>query len=293
MHLEWKPSVSSSALHAAEIVAEGGSLLSTPQIAELIANPANSIQEIADQSMIGAARFWHWLIGLSSEHANNIQLAERVMAKAVSAEQRTSHSVTKLASDINHLEKIFSDQFPNLAQELPLRCKPLQENWESYGPGLLREIGLLSEPSLLAKQAIVIPVLPVVGGHGGVLLQSNHVWIEAVLTNPNPLLPETLRLAWLLSQLESETPGHGELVASGRLPWIASLAMLPPVLFAAQSLDLSSFTREQLSHAIKLWHIPNPTEHDLTDKILSWWETYSSERPAWRIALLALDKMLR
>jgi len=66
MHLEWKPSVSSSALHAAEIVAEGGSLLSAPQIADLIAKPANSIQEIADQSMIGSARVRHWLIELSS-----------------------------------------------------------------------------------------------------------------------------------------------------------------------------------------------------------------------------------
>ncbi|MEY4568452.1 MAG: hypothetical protein RLY14_3422, partial [Planctomycetota bacterium] len=203
MQLTWKPSVSSSALHAAEIVASGRSLLNK-QLHSALENIAPAVQEIASSSLIGSDRFWDWLIGLSCEHENNIQLAERVIAKAYSGNSRTGDAVSRLAKQIAAAEEALLDSIPRVKEEIPLRIRPLQELWDSYGAGLLIEIGRLADPSFLVKEALIIPVLPVVGGHGGVLLQSNRIWIEAVLTNPNPTLPEVVRLAWLLSQLEAD-----------------------------------------------------------------------------------------
>jgi len=291
MQLTWKPSVLSSALHAAEMVASGRSLLNKP-LHEALADIVPVFYEIASNCLIGSERFWDWLIGLSCEYENSIQLAERVMAKAYSGNDRSSEFVTRLATHIALAENALLESAPKAKEELPLRIRPLQELWESYGAGLLIEIGRLSDPTFLVKEALVVPVLPVVGGTGGVLLQSNRVWIEAVLTNPNPTLPEVVRLAWLLSQLEADLPIHGELVNSGRLSWIASLAMLPPTLLAAENMDIGSYSDDQLLLAIEKWHIPNPTDHSLVDTLKSWWATFSQERPPWRIALTALDKML-
>ena len=292
MQLSWKPRTSSSALHAAELIVHGHSLLDAKLQASLDPT-ALAIEEMAKRSQIGSERFWDWLIGLSCEYENDIQLAERVLSKSYGTDARSGDRATKLSQLIGDAEKVLFTSFPKLSEELPLRLLPLQELWNSYGPGLMREIGLLTDPTLIVSSATVIPVQPVTGGHGGVLLQSNRCWIEAMLTNSNPTLPEVLRLAWLLSQLEADLPIHGELVNSGRLPWVASLAMLPPVLLAGEEFELSKFSEDQLLLATEKWWIPNSTEHSLVDTVLSWWETYTNERPPWRIALTALDKMLQ
>jgi hypothetical protein len=292
MQLTWKPSSSSSALHATELVAHGHSL-SDAALQSQLAPLADALEDMGQRSISGKERFWDWLIGLSSEYENNIQLAERVIAKTHGTSGIRPDLPTKLAELIQQSERALTATYPKIEEELPLRLGPMQELWNTYGPGLMVQVGKYSDPALVVKEATIIPVYPMVGGHGGVLLQSNRCWIEAVLTNSTPTLPEVLRLAWLLSQLEADLPIHGELVNSGRLPWISSLAMLPPVLLAAQELELGQFSEDQLLLAIEKWWIPNPTEHSLVDTLLSWWDTYSSERPAWRIALTALDKMLQ
>jgi len=291
MQLQWKPSFAANALHATELVATGHTLIDTELQAQL--EPvADSLSDLAKKSIVGVERFWDWLIGLSCDYDNDLQLAERVIAKSYGTSGLPRDLTTKLAVLIKHAEVILLERNPKIIEELPKRIGPLQELWNSYGAGLMLQIGQVTDPALIAKHAIVIPVQPLVGGHGDVLLQSNRCWIEAVLTNNNPSLPEVVRLAWLLAQLESEIPIHGELVNTGRLPWISSLAMLPPVLLAAEELELCLFTEDQLLLAIEKWWIPNPTSHSLVETILSWWDTYSSTRPSWRIALTALDKLL-
>jgi hypothetical protein len=292
MQLSWKPSSSSSALHAAELVAHGHSLIDSELQARL-ATTADALEDMGQRSIVGKERFWDWLIGLSCEYENDIQLAERVVAKTHGTAGIRRDLSTRLADLINDAEKALAELYPKVEEELPLRLKPMQELWSTFGPGILLQAGKKTDPALIVKEATIIPVYPMAGGHGGVLLQSNRCWIEAVLTNSNPSLPEVVRLAWLLSQLEADLPIHGELVNSGRLPWISSLAMLPPVLLAAQELEIAQFSEDQLLLAIERWWIPNPTEHSLVDTLLSWWDTYSNERPPWRIALTALDKMLQ
>lgn len=55
---------------------------------------------------------------------------------------------------------------PNLQQELELRVRPLKEQWEARGPGLLKTFANLTEESLLVEEAKVLLVHPVLGGGG-------------------------------------------------------------------------------------------------------------------------------
>jgi len=50
------------------------------------------------------------------------------------------------------------------------------------------------------------------GGAGAAQLRTNSVRLEAVLTHPDPQLPETLRLGWLLSQLNQDLPIYSDTI---------------------------------------------------------------------------------
>jgi hypothetical protein len=122
------------------------------------------------------------------------------------------------------------------------------------------------------------------------------VRIEAMLTNPMVEIPEVVRLGWLASQVQLELPRFSELLGATQLYKVAPFAMLPPVLAAAQVVELSACTEENVALAIGNWHIPVPQGWDLQERLvptlLDWWETYLTTRPEWHIAMQALGKML-
>jgi hypothetical protein len=106
-------------------------------------------------------------------------------------------------------------------------------------------------------------------------------------------LPEIVRLAWLLSQLNVDLPLFSETIHRDRLPLVASLAMLPPALTAAQSADLARCDRPTVQRSLASWIVDKPPEPELADMLLSWWDTYTASRPAWHVAISALDRMLQ
>ena len=101
----------------------------------------------------------------------------------------------------------------------------LREQWEARGPGLLRAVGLRTEESLVADEAQVIVVQPALGGGGQAHLSANAVRIEAVLANPHAELPEVVRLAWLLAQLQLDLPAYSDRIQADRLPHVLSLVV--------------------------------------------------------------------
>jgi hypothetical protein len=119
--------------------------------------------------------------------------------------------------------------------------------------------------------------------------------LEAVLTHVDPRLPETLRIAWLLSQLDLDRPVYSEGINAHRLRGVAGLAMLPVVLDAGRELELCHFSAELITRAIELWHADTlQVPVDTTSAIVAtWWETYQAARPPWKIALHGLDQMLQ
>src|SRR5439155_20152019 len=101
-------------------------------------------------------------------------------------------------------------------------------------------------------------VNPALGGGGEAHLAYNSLRIEAVLANPNAELPEVVRLAWLIAQLQLDLPKYSDTIHADRLPQIARYAMLPPTLLAAEAVELMRFTPELIGQAISVWRLPGP-----------------------------------
>jgi hypothetical protein len=256
---------------------------------------AVELLELVKRLSINEDRFWEIAFALSADTPHNRDFAERVLVRLMPAAARTPQRISDLTEAVGAIEQAFANAFPRHASDMRLRIEPLRQQWEAYGPGLLFQIGRLTEKQAIAERAEVVLVEPVTGGWGMAHLITNRCHVEALLTNVHPELTETLRLAWLLSQLEFERPIYSDLINAFRLRQIAGLAMLPPTLLAAQELGLTSYSNESLRTAIELFRIDiwgDNSSAVLTEIVTVWWDTVETDRPEWRIALTGLDRML-
>ena len=144
------------------------------------------------------------------DESSDMGLAERTLKKLTG--QENSALSSELQNGLRVIKASFEKQFPHFLDEIPLRVRPLQQLWESCGPGLIRMIQNFTHPELMVPTARVFLVQPILGGFGYAHLATNSLHFEAVLTNEIPELPETLRLAWLLSQLDMERPVYSDLI---------------------------------------------------------------------------------
>lgn len=291
MQLEWKASLSATCLHAAACFQEGLPVAD----AELAAALSGAIEQFLGELRVcglPAEEALPQLVALASDVDNNRQLVERAITRLWGKGGVNETIVARMAGGIADLETTLLRERPNLVNELELRSRPLREQWEARGPGLLRQMALLSEDGLSAPSAQVVLVAPIVGGHGRAHLLRNRVTFEAVLANPHPELPETLRLGWLLGQLNQDLPIYSERIARARVPLVASLALLPLVLAAAQTVDLARLDAATLQNAVACWHLPPGLPDDVHERLQAWWNTYEGSSTRWAVALAALDAML-
>lgn len=290
MQLAWKPSLVTTALHAAEGLSRGMKPADAA-IASVLAGPAERLQQAIEARGGAPARFWRHLLGLAAKVDGGRALAETALVKTVGRGEQFESATARLAAAIGEMTSAVRTALPQFDQEMDLRSRPLIEQWEARGPGLLWQIGSRTEEQLLAPAADVILVHPVIGGAGDAHLSYNSVRIEAVLANPHADLPEVVRLGWLLAQLQLDLPVWSENIHADRLPHIARFAMLPAALKAAEEVELARFTPELVAKAISAWQIASPSDIDAAATVLDWWHTYETSRPSFRVALEALDQM--
>lgn len=200
--------------------------------------------------------------------------------------------IASLEGALGAIDMANQSALPNLNEELEFRERPIHEQWEARGNGMMQRIGQLTEEGLIAPQCDVLLVHPALGGAGEAHLAYNSVRIEAVLANPNAELPEVVRLAWLIAQLQLDLPKYSDTIHADRLVQVARYAMLPPTLIAAQDVELARFTPELIGQAICGWRVQQPAETDVATAIGQWWQTYLETQPPWNVALAALDQML-
>ena len=81
--------------------------------------------------------------------------------------------------------------------ETHLRMRPLREQWEARGPGLLKYAGQQLPWLTWPSHPVIHLVAPQQGGGGRVVTES-EIEFETMLFHPHPALPEIARLAWLL-----------------------------------------------------------------------------------------------
>jgi hypothetical protein len=293
MQLRWTANHSVSALHAAEMLAVFPTQITDARVKETIASFVTKAEQLIQTRGADPKLFWNRLISVAAEIEANFPLVQTTLLKCgIFAEVPFINS---LAGPITDIEAAFKQLFPKYQEQVELRIRPLQEQWLGFGTGLMAHVGRLTEKSVIADEARIIPVQPVIGGYGWAHIENNLVRIEAMLTNPMAEIPEVVRLGWLVSQLQLELPRFSEVLGAHVLHRVAPFAMLPPVLAAAQVLELSECSNENVALAIQNWHIPLPSDMDLHDHVvptlLDWWETYLTTKPSWHVAMQALGKM--
>jgi hypothetical protein len=290
MELDWVANHFANCCYAAEGLARGLQPADA-RVGEPLIDPARLLQQEIAAAGLPAEKFWQHLLAFSFQADDHTALARLVLRKTIGPNAPAA-TVARLGGHILSVASATNDVLPRLSEELEHRIRPLQQQWEARGAGLLRAISGLTDARLFVERAKIVVVHPTFGGGGVANLMTNSVLIEAVLANVIPELPEVVRLGWLLAQLNHELPTFSDRVRGDRLSKLAQLAMLPPTLAASQAVELSSLSIDTLRAALAGWRIDVATEADLPALLLDWWATYRDTRPTWDIAIAALDRML-
>lgn len=288
--LRWKTSLSATALHAALCRARG--------IPAADATVGGLLDPAADALIAEiAAAEWPplWLLeqltGLASAVDNNRELASRAAAK-LHLPPRDPALFVRIAGGIADLEAVLLRVQPDLAEELAVRCGPLREQWEARGPGMLREIARSTEEEVVPLAAEIVLVAPYAGGHGVAHARQNRVTFEGMLFHALPALPEPVRLAWLLAQLNADLPRYADLLPAGRRPELVAVAMAPPTLAAAQEVELAVCDEASLASAFEAWGIGKELPSDAPQRVWNWWNAWLDQPATWPVAVAALERLL-
>ncbi len=288
--LRWSVSQSACCFYAADCLQRGRTFDDTALVAAL-AEPVGLLSREIENAGAAPDRLWAQLVPLAAQIENNPQLAKTALRKAVGSSARTETLAPRLAGRIADLETAMRRVRPDLVDGLAEQVTTLSQQWEPHALAVLDAMGRWTDPCLIPDRADVVLVPELCGGGGLAHLSFNSVWFEAVSRNPLPDLPESIRLAWLLAQLNVDLPMFSENIPAARRGILAGLAMVPPVLAAAEELELAHFDGAALLSALQAW-TTGPLPSAAADTLAQWWQTCIETRPPFGVAFSALDRML-
>jgi hypothetical protein len=292
LSLRWIASPLASALYSCDALRRRLSYVDA-RLAEALREPAGRLVRAIATSDLPVERLWSNLLPTAATHEHDTarHLVELAVLK-VAARHQIHANLDAFADRLTAFERAMLAAQPNMVEELELRARPLREQWDARGPGLLTVVGRLTEPELIVSQGCVGLVFPVLGGGGASYPGFSAIIWEAVLSNPVPELPEVVRVGWLLAQLNLELPRYQGDLQRERAIELGRWAMLPAVLAAAEELELARFDEATMRLAVKSWRIPVPRSAAFVHDLVSWWQTYQSDRPPWNVAITALDMLI-
>jgi hypothetical protein len=290
--LRWIASPLASALYACDALRRRLSFVD-PRLAEALREPAGRLVRAIATSDLPVERVWANLLPTAATHEHDTarHVIEVAVLKVIARHQLHAN-LDHFADRLVAFERALIAAVPNVVEELELRARPLREQWDARGPGLLTAVGEVTEPELIVPQGCVGLVHPVLGGGGASYPDFNAIIWEAVLSNPIPELPEVVRVGWLLAQLNLELPRYQGDLQRERAIELGRWAMLPATLAAAEELELVKFDENTMRQAVKVWRIPVPRSSAFVHDLMSWWQTYQSDRPPWNVAITALDMLI-
>lgn len=289
--IRWKSSLSASCLHAATCRAAGLPCHDS-QLGDALQTPADELIAAIVASGWPIDRVLETLTSLSSQIDNNRDLAQRTASRLGLPAEADHPSLSLLAGAIADLEAALRRQRPNIEEELTLRGGPLREQWEARGPGMLAEAMRLTDPSLAPAEIEVVLVAPYTGGFGWAHAAQNRVTLEAVLVNPRPELPETVRLAWLACQLNADVPPLDDVLPPPTRAFAMACAALPPALAGAAAVELVELNERLVASASAAWGLDAAAGNPVGPSLWSWWNAWLDGAAAWPVAVAALAQML-
>lgn len=251
--LRWIAAPPTSLAHAAAMQARGLTLVDT-ELAQRLAPLIAATDAELQTAQIDRNLFWANLVPASAGVAPFLapDIARRLL-------EELSGSDASITSD-----------------ELLLRAGPLRDAWEARGPGLWRSLCNFAREPLPSPMANVVLVRPALGGGGAAFPAASAVSFEAMLANPQRELPEIVRLAWLFAQVE--------------LGCDAALALIPPLLAAAEDVELARCDLPTMATAMRAWHLTTNIDESksLAEKIAAGWHAHQRSAASLRQTIAAL-----
>lgn len=295
MRIIFKTDPDLSFFHAASVVG-GGFTTIDDKLTSAIESPVQRIRERLEIADLNTFRFWQSLV--ANANADDTKRVESSLLHAGCSELTVDSLTPAVVGQLTDARLAFRSRYPKLAEQLPLRAGPLRELWDATGPGLLKLIGRRTITTIIPSKATILLLQPIRGGDGGLVDRNDTVWLEAVLTNPDARIPETLRLAWLIARKGVEKVESNRWVAPERLSIVASLALIPFVLSAGEELELCRAGEAEIERAVELWHADEaPTSESRISTsaslaLIKWWSQMLKGELPLPVAFKALDKML-
>jgi hypothetical protein len=222
------------------------------------------------------ATFWEAAPALAARTETPRELASSFLRQELGREG-TWVEVRWLAAHVELLETTTERLWPRLGEEVALRERPIREQWEARGPGMLRRMIELAGAAFAIPAAEIALVQPCLGGGGEVHAHCGLVRLEAVLTNSWPSLPEPVRVGWLLFRLAAENAAFvGDKNLATRREAIA-LAAIPLALEAAEYVEWTACDPTNMDVALQAWRPKPPMGADLP-QIAALYDKWRSER---------------
>lgn len=274
-----------SFLHAMAVIAQGAPCIDS-RIERGLRGGAAVITERLELAELEPHQFWHWIVaGGDSKEGPRV---DRALLAAGCSELGIDSLAPAILGRLADARLAYREIFPKLADQLPLRARPLWELWEAVGPGLLRQIARRTIEAWIPPKTTLHVIQPARGGDGGLIEGRDEVWIEGVLTHPNPRVAETLRIAWLLARKgytrsQASRPSDNEDLSAA-----ATLALIPIVLAAGEELGICETDDRTLGVACETWHV---AEHE--GALRRWWHQMQQSSLPLPIAIKALQRMLQ
>ena len=289
--LRWLASQSASCFHATEALRRGQSLVDA-KLATSISEPARQLLRQVQACGLPEEGFFYHLVPLAAGIDSNRELAELALRTTIGSGPRADSMAASLAGWIGDVEAAVRRDFPDMVDELLSRVGPLASEWSRLGPAILDQVGKLVDERLIVPRADVIVVYPATGSGWQAHLDYNSVRIEPVPIDADDELPQIVRLAWLLAQLNVDLPVFSERIPAGHRPVIGALAMLPAVLTAATGLELAQCDPATIRLALDTWQVKVESDVNTAETVVDWWTTYQAARPPLNVALAALHQMI-
>lgn len=194
------------------------------------------------------------------------ELCEVALLRAGGSQFQSDQVASAVFRELEAARRAVMAQSPRIEDQLRLRYGPLKQAYETYGPGLMQWVGrkIWNGPppaDWWPSEISVHAVTPVQQGASGISPTDDACWVEAVLTDVDPRVPEWLRLSYQIVRLAvaSHTRTHasggtsrdgGGAERPSQLPW--SFASLVWVLAAAEEMGVLSEPLP-ISTALHLW----------------------------------------
>jgi hypothetical protein len=289
--LHWLPGVHAGCFYAAEALLHGQTL-ADPNLAVALTPPTESLHLALREDHVPAETFFRHLVPLAAGSSGTHDLAEVALVKTIGRTE-VEPRLARFQGLLADVKIAYEKALPGLEDLLTRRTRELVRQWNYRGVGILTGVANGAEPGVLPEEATVVVVHPARGGGGAAYPAHRTACIEAVPGDPVPWLPEVVRLAWLLAQLNLAVPRYVEAVRRDRLPLVAPLALVPVVLTAAEAPELARCDGQTLGDAVRAWVGPAEEDAEARTRVLQeWWDVYRTMRPAWPTALQALDRLL-